>query len=68
MNEDGEVVEREDSTAETMTPEESDAKYGHFKYIDPRNAREQNQLDVMKEFEEKGLDPLAPENVNEDEQ
>lgn len=68
VNEDGEVVEREDGAVETMTLEESNAKYGQFKYIDPRNAREQNQLDVMKEFEEKGLDPLAPENVNEDEQ
>lgn len=49
---------------DALTRAESDKLYGNFKFIDPRNARSQDQLDVMLENEYAGKDPLALENVD----
>lgn len=63
IDENGKYHERIDGEEE-LTRAESDKLYGKFKYIDPRNARSQDQLDVMLENEYAGKDPLALENVD----
>lgn len=63
ITKDGKVQEKVDGE-ENLTRAESDKLYGKFKYIDPRNARSQDQLDVMLENEYAGKDPLALENVD----
>lgn len=37
-----------------------------FKYIDPRNAREQSQLNIMMNMEANGKDPLDPEVIEQE--
>lgn len=63
LDSDGKAYERVDGE-ESLTREESDKLYGQFKYIDPRNTRGQDQLDVMLRNEYAGKDPLALENVD----
>lgn len=66
LDKDGKVTERIDDADENegLTLEESNKKYGQYKYIDPRNTREQEQLDVMIRNETQGKDPLAFENID----
>lgn len=40
-------------------------KYSNFKYIYPPNARNQEQLDIMLNFEKKGKDPLDINNIDQ---
>lgn len=37
-----------------------------FKFTDPRNVRDQKQLDIMMEMEEEGKDPLDPEFIEQE--
>lgn len=67
INENGQIYEKVDGEEE-LTRAESDKLYGKFKYIDPRNARSQDQLDVMLENEYAGKDPLALENVDDEQE
>lgn len=43
-------------------------KYSNFKYVYPPTARTQDQLDVMMRDEKAGIDPIAPENIDQDKQ
>ena len=67
IDETGEAYERIDGEEE-LTRAESDELYGKFKYIDPRNARSQDQLDVMLKNEYTGKDPLALENTDDEQE
>ncbi len=55
-------------TINLLQKEENEQKIEstNYKYIYPANAREQEQLDIMMEMEEKNIDPLAPETINQE--
>lgn len=49
---------------EPIVEEVDERDYSSCKFIYPPNARKQEQLDIMIDREAKGIDPLAPENLD----